>query len=162
MGTHRSTTTNQQVGLRITEMWEASRVSQKRCRRESETKLSEGEEKCTALTVPSLFLSLWTHTTFSSAGKKTQNFQPRSSCRKKVATPHFRCQKNVPRSERFRCSFRDGLFKIRADRLHALNDAYNQINPLDGLCARMTSGVWATGISMAMLELKRNDLMSIY
>lgn len=74
MGTHRSTTTNQQVGLRITEMfWEASKVTQNGV--VGEQRETGHHWKSCMLKSPSLSLSLWVHATVpplqTKRGKKT-------------------------------------------------------------------------------------------
>lgn len=94
MGTHRSTTTNQQVGLRITETCrDASKVAQ--------NDVGEEQNIVDLRSMPSgkqsviFSLMVRAHDGPTVEKKEGENFQPRTSRRKKVASPHFRCQKNV-------------------------------------------------------------------
>lgn len=96
MGTHRSTTTNQQVGLRITETCrDASKVAQ--------NDVGEQQNIVDLSNMPSGKQSvIFSFMVRAQDGptvekKERENFQPRTSRRKKVATPHFRCHKNVTR-----------------------------------------------------------------
>lgn len=98
MGTHRSTTTNQQVGLRITETClDASKVAQNDVGEERNivdlSNMPSGKQSV----IFSVMVRV--HDGPTAEKKEGENFQPRTSHRKKVATPHFRCQKkNVPLS----------------------------------------------------------------
>lgn len=103
MGTHRSTTTTQQVGLRITEMcWEASKVTQNDVGEDQHT-LGTGGKSCTlikiATTTKNVAMLLIVRARNGSAThrvrkkKEERKVSATNLTRKKVSTPHFRCQK---------------------------------------------------------------------